>query len=404
MRKLAVTLLAAVFLAEGCLAPSASGYVVAYTVPNAGGCPQPNHQNLSSPINRRWSTALPGSSALLTAAPAGSSGQLDEVENTILAAYGIWTGVTGTTMNAATNVNGLAPIARTPVANACTIDTGANVDGLNTICFHQASSAFSIGVLAFTRTVTAAAPGATAGSAGPAAFVGQILDADIFFRDDGQATFATPAALATPQGHGAYDLESLLAHELGHFFGLGHSGIWRAMMFPFGPPPGQALGNRPSAQAPDAPLADDDRAALRSLYPDPNDAVNVGSISGRILPANPFSLALEPSPSIGQSVTGIFGAEVVALDAGTGVVVAGALGGWSCNASMPPTRFDGSFRIDRLPVGRNYKIYVEPLDGLALPGDFSDVTASICRQNVTPACTSPPVNTNFAVRLRPPGP
>lgn len=41
--------------------PSARGYVVQSTVPQAGGCPQPDRWNLSlaSPLNRRWSTTLP---------------------------------------------------------------------------------------------------------------------------------------------------------------------------------------------------------------------------------------------------------------------------------------------------------------------------------------------------------
>jgi hypothetical protein len=154
--------------------------------------------------------------------------------------------------------------------------------------------AFTSGVLAFTRVITATSPGASVGASGPASFVGQILDADILFRNDGQALFATPAALSTPQGQSSYDLESLLAHQLGHWFGLDHSAVWRALMFPFAPPPGQFLGDRPTAEAPDGPLSDDDRAGIRSLYPDSNDKVNAGTISGRVLPANPFALATIP--------------------------------------------------------------------------------------------------------------
>lgn len=385
----------------GLAAPAAAGYVVDYTVPKSGGCPQPNHLSLGAPVTRQWSTSLPGPQALATVAAPGTSAQLDEVEATIQAAFGAWTGVAGTTLNASTNLGAFAPLGRTAVQNACTNDAGANIDGLNTICFNEPSSAFSTGVLAFTRTMTADAPGETAGASGPSSFAGQILDADILFRNDGLATFATPGALATPAGQGAYDLESLLTHELGHLLGLDHSAVWRAIMFPFAPPPGTFLGSRPTPQAPDAPLADDDRTGLRNLYPDTNDTVNVGSISGRVVPANPFALALESAPSPGQSVTGIFGAQVVALDADSGAVVAGALGGWSCNASIPPTRFDGSFRIERLPLGRNYKVYAEPLDGLASPGTIGITSAGLCRADVSPPCTTPPVNTNFSVRVRP---
>jgi len=66
------------------------------------------------------------------------------------------------------------------------------------------------------------------------------------------------------------------------------------MMFPFAPAPGTYTGLRPTAQQPDAPLADDDRAGLRTLYSDPNDTQYIGSIEGRVLPANPLSLPTSP--------------------------------------------------------------------------------------------------------------
>ena len=184
-------------------------------------------------------------------------------------------------------------------AASCSNDQESNVDGLNTICLNQSSIGFSSGVLAFTRVITANAPGVSAGSSGPAAFAGQILDADTLFRNDGQSTFATPAALATPAGQGSYDLESLLAHEIGHWFGFDHSAVWRALMFPYAPPPGQFLGDRPTAEEPDGPLSDDDRTGIRMLYPDPSDSIDIGAIRGRVLPANPFALATlaEPSPA-----------------------------------------------------------------------------------------------------------
>jgi hypothetical protein len=48
------------------------------------------------------------------------------------------------------------------------------------------------------------------------------------------------------------------------------------------------------------------------------------------------------------------------LDAETGSVIAGTLGGWSCDAANPPTRFAGSFAIERLPLNHSYNIYAEP--------------------------------------------
>jgi hypothetical protein len=383
-------------------------YTVDSTIPLAGGCPQSNRWNLSvaAPLNRRWSTAQPALQlpTILTIAAQNTPAQIAEIGQAITASFGAWSGVSGTTFNTTEFSGLLAPLQQVTAANSCTDDAEDNVDGLNTICFNQSSAGFTSGVLAFTRTITANASGAVVGASAVAAFTGQILDADTLFRNDGQATFATPGALGTPQGQGAYDLESLLIHELGHWMGLDHSAVIRAMMFLFAPPPGEFLGLRPTGSVPDGPLADDDRTGIRVQYPGPNDTLNVGAIRGRIVPANAFALAQFAAPSPGSPVTGMVGAHVVAVDAETGSVIAGTLGGWSCNAASPPTQFDGSFDLERLPVGHSYNLYAEPLVGLALPGEFSKVFTGLCSSSVEPTCTPPPVNTNFNVRILPASP
>ena len=387
--------------------PSADAYLMDSTVPQSGGCPALDRWNLSvsSPLDRQWSTSLPLTpQTILTVATGGTNAQLTEIEQVISDSFGAWSGVTGTTINSTAYPGRIAPLARVTAANSCTNDQESNIDGLNTICFNQSSMGFTAGVLAFTRVITANAAGASVGSGSPASFAGQILDADTLFRNEGQATFATPAALATTQGQGAYDLESLLIHEIGHWFGFDHSAVWRAIMFPFAPPPGQFLGDRPTAQAPDGPLSDDDRTGIRMLYPDPNDTVNIGGISGRVIPANPFALATLAAPSPGSFVTGIFGAHVVAVDSDTGAVIAGTLGGWTCDTSTSSLQFDGSFDIERLPVGHNYLIYAEPLVGLAQPADFSIGLGDICASSTTTVCTTPSVDTNFNPRILPAGP
>ncbi|HKV03583.1 MAG TPA: matrixin family metalloprotease [Candidatus Acidoferrales bacterium] len=404
MRQAITMATALLFFLAAVAAPSADGYLIDSTVPQAGGCPAFDRWNLSvaSPLKSRWSTSLPPSpQTVLTVAAQGTTAQLAEIEQAIADSFGAWSGVTGTTFNVTNDPGVIVPLARVSSASACSNDQESNLDGLNTICFNQSSTGFASGVLAFTRVITANAPGASVGSSGPAAFSGQILEADTLFRNDGQAVFATPAALSTAQGKGAYDLESLLAHEIGHWFGLDHSAVWRALMFPFAPPPGQFLGARPTVQAPDGPLSDDDRSGIRLLYPDPNDAVNIGAIRGRLLPANPFVLADLASPSPGVSVTGIFGGHVVAVDADTGAVIAGTLGGWSCDPSNPRLEFDGSFDIERLPVGHKYSIYAEPLVGLATPGDFSVALGDLCPSSATTPCVTPSVATNFNPRARP---
>jgi len=403
VKRVMALITSATFLFSMIAVMPASGYLIQSTIPQTGGCPQLDRWNLSTstPLNRRWSISLPANpSTLVTAASAGTNAQLSEVEQAISDSFGAWFGVTGTTFNAVSYTGMIAPLGRVSAANSCSNDQESNVDGLNTICFNQPSMGFSTGVLAFTRIITANAAGVSVGSAPPSSFAGQILDADTLFRNDGQATFATPAALGTSQGAGAYDLESLLAHEIGHWFALDHSAVWRALMFPFAPPPGQFLGDRPTAQAPDGPLADDDRAAIRFLYPDPNDSTNIGSIRGRVLPANNFALAGMPATSAGAFVTGLFGAQVVAVDSDTGSVIAATIGGWSCSPSNPVVQFDGSFDIERLPLGRNYAIYVEPLVGLAVPDDFGIALGDLCSSDGADACTLPPVNTNFNPQFR----
>ena len=205
-------------------ATSGSGalpYTVDSTIPLAGGCPQPNRWNLSlaTPLNRRWSTAQPALQlpTILTVAAQNTPAQITEIGQAITASFGVRSGVTGTTFNTTEFPGLLAPLEQVTAANSCTDDADDNVDGMNTICFNQSSAGFTSGVLAFTRTITANAPGVVVGASATAAFAGQILDADTLFRNDGQATFATPGALGTPQGQGAYDLESLLTHELGHW-------------------------------------------------------------------------------------------------------------------------------------------------------------------------------------------
>ncbi len=156
-------------------------------------------------------------------------------------------------------------------------------------------------------------------------------------------------------------------------------------------------------QSPDAPLSDDDRTGIRVLYPHAADSTHVGSIEGRVMPANPFSLA-------GSSgVTGMFGAHVVVVDDESGAVVAGVISGWSCSGAGPP-QFDGSYRVERLAVGadRRYKVYVEPLDGPVAAGNIAASTATLCRNQTTDpgwpaqqACTPPEVHTNFTTRVRP---
>jgi len=362
------------------------------SVTGSSACPIPAHQ-LHNPgaIAVRWSIALGSSPQTIRTADQTATGRLNEIEQVVQQSLNVWTNVSGTTLTPSS----LGTMARTSSAMAC------GSDGINSICFDQPDAAFTPGVLALTRVITADAVGAQVGSGPAATEVGQILDADIYFNpSDSSISFSTPSALSANLK--SYDLESILTHELGHLLGFSHSAVWGSMMFPFAPAPGTFSGVRPSLQQPDAPLGDDDRTGLRTLYPDPLDTTYTGSIQGRVFPANPLSL-----PAAAPWVTGVFGAHVVAVDVATGSVIAGALGGWSCQ-SPGPVQFDGSYLIQHLPLGRSYAVYAEPLDGAVAPSEVSNALITLCRNATTdpgwpPAqgCVVPTVNTQFTTRTRP---
>src|SRR5258708_4603791 len=275
-------------------APMAQAYSFVVIVPDvrqpasiSGGsaCPVRAHElTAAGSIAVRWSTALNTNPVTVVTQDQTASGRLTELEQAITQSLAVWTGVSGTTLVPAT----LAPLTRTATQNAC------GPDGVNSICFDQADSAFTPGVLAFTRVITTDRLGVQVGSGAVSTQLAQILDADIYFNpSDSNTTYATPQALAANPK--AYDLESLLTHELGHFLGFSHSAIWSAIMFPFAPAPGTFSGARPTAQQLDAPLGDDDRTGLRVLYPDPADTFHTGSTCGRVFPSNRMALPVSHS-------------------------------------------------------------------------------------------------------------
>jgi Matrixin len=360
-------------------------------------CPQHTRFDISTPgsINRQWSTSLGTSPVTILTSDQTAAGRLNEIAAVIQTSLSVWTNVSGTLLTPSS----LGTLQRASTTAAC-----SSSDGLNSICFNQNDPGFALGVLAFTRVVSADTVGERLSSTtAPSTFIGEILDADVLLLPgNANTTFATPAAL--PSNPNAYDLESIVTHELGHSFGFNHSGEWSAMMFPFAPPPGQMTGTRPTTQSPDAPLSDIDRTGLRILYPDPTDSVHIGTIGGRVLPANPLALPTSPA-----GVTGIFPAQVVAVDNATGRVAAAVLAGWSCS-DPGPAQFDGTFSLQRLMVGasQNYQVYAEPLDGPVILGNVIYNLTSLCRNSATDpgwpaqfACTAPPSAAPFSARIKP---
>lgn len=123
--------------------------------------------------------------------------------------------------------------------------------------------------------------------------------------------------------NGSYNLQQVVAHEIGHVLGLDHSAVLSSVMYPY-------VGRGGAAA-----LDSDDRVAISSIYPKSADMSTRGAtLKGRVTGDN----------------GGIFAAQVVAVS-DTGEPVATAL-----------TNAQGEFVIEGVPAGR-YRLYAEPLDG-----------------------------------------
>ena len=122
--------------------------------------------------------------------------------------------------------------------------------------------------------------------------------------------------------NGSYNLQQVVAHEIGHVLGLDHSAVISSVMYPY-------VGKGGTTS-----LDSDDRVAIASIYPKAETSTRGATLKGRVTGDN----------------GGIFAAQVVAVS-NTGEPVATGL-----------TNAQGEFVIEGVPAGR-YRLYAEPLDG-----------------------------------------
>jgi hypothetical protein len=178
---------------------------------------------------------------------------------------------------------------------------------------------------------------------------GEIVEADIFFNS------SFPWSVAENGEQGRFDLQSIVLHEAGHFFGLSHSALGEteprpggsrrvlgagAVMFPIAFAPGSIAGRR---------LFPDDIAGASDIYPDGGFRQNTGSVQGRVT----------------KGGEGIFGAHVVAYDPRTGDLVG--------NFALDDT---GHFVIAGLKPGPQI-LRVEPLDDAEIRSFFDRKTLDL---------------------------
>lgn len=300
-------------------------HLVEYVKPASGGPPQPSRWDRSAfavtwNLNPQAGSNVQGSRA---------------VADVIQASFNTWKA---------------APNAAIPIARgANTTIRSAAFDGVNLICF-VCTGDFSreAETLAVTITTTADAPGQSNKHGGVSTFVGQIMDADVLFN---------PSTPYSTGGVGGQDLQTVATHELGHFFGLDHSGVVRATMFPFAPAVEQTLSY-------------DDVAGISALYPKASPDVPTAAVTGTV--------RLNGSP--------VFGAHVF-VDSETANEPFAAFGIRKSPVGTL-TLPDGTYRITGVPPD-SYTVVAEPLDGPVTNSDVSDYP---------PAFGRGAVQTNFTTR------
>ncbi len=287
---------------------SAAAFAGSPNLTNSGSGPQPDHW-ASMPVEWRLNPSR-GSNI------AGGRSLADLVQ----ASFKTWTSAP----NVALSVQ----------RGADTSSTSSGFDGQNIICF-TCSGDFSTEseTLGVTMTTTATDVGSDDGRGGKTQFVGQILDADIFFNPN--KSFTTDAGTDTVQ-----DLQTVMTHEIGHFFGLDHSAVVRAMMFPFAPDSERTLGT-------------DDVAVMASIYPKSAKDVGTGTISGTIrLGGNAvFGAHVYAESQTGANPFSSFGVRKTPIAALSGP--------------------DGTYQIVSVPADA-YIIAAEPLDLPAVNKDVAD--------------------------------
>lgn len=234
---------------------------------------------------------------------------------------------------------------------------------VNLICFVCTDVDFTKdpGTLAVTITTTATAIGQSNGRGGTTNFVGQIIKSDISFSPSTTWNTDGPCTAGTTT---CQQLQVVATHEIGHFLGLDHSAVVRAVMFP-------AASNLLT-------LSYDDVAGISLLYPKGVADVATGAISGTVT-----------FPPASGSSTGspIFGAHVFAESTTTTNLFSSS---FNIRKSPVGTLTDplGSYTITGLPPD-TYTVTAEPLDGPVSNADVSGYPAAFGQTAV---------QTNFTTR------
>src|SRR4029079_7749491 len=175
---------------------------------------------------------------------------------------------------------------------------------------------------------------------------GHTLDADLVFNDhEFFSSISSPGLTPAPAGQTSVDLQAVLTHEYGHYFGLDHTSVAGATMVPF-------VSNDISQRT----LEMDDRAGISTIFPESADRglsadgvdfnATTGTISGTVLN--------------GFNGSALFGAHVEAYnlaapDAAHSIT--------AISGELTLRKRHGEGTMHGLPPG-TYAVRIVPLDGV----------------------------------------
>ncbi len=226
----------------------------------------------------------------------------------LTSSFGTWTAAPNTALQVSQGANSTL--------------TAAGNDGVNLICFVCNDSQFNDGNGSVSDTIAFTIDTVQSN--------GQIIDADILFNP--KFTFLLGSAKCPSGDNNCEDLQSIATHEIGHFFGLDHSAVASAVMYPFqGDTSVRTLGY-------------DDVAGISSIYPG-NVTVPTGIISGTV------RFASNNAAVCGAHVFADFVTENSSYPSPVRRTPIGGM-----------TNANGTYTITGLPVD-SYTITAEPMDG-----------------------------------------
>jgi len=223
-----------------------------------------------------------------------------------------------------------------PFTGTPQLQPALSFDGQNSMFFDAPGVNFPVaGVIAFVRSIVDGTDGHT-------------LDADMVFNDrDFFSSVSTPNLTPAPPGQSSVDLQAVVTHEYGHYFGLDHTSIAGATMVPF-------ISNDISQRT----LELDDRAGNSTIYPE--SASRPGGLSPGAIDFGATTGTVSGTVVSGYNGSATFGAHVEAflLSDPSPANEISAISG-----ELTLRNGQGEYTIHGLPPG-DYAIAIIPLDGI----------------------------------------